>query len=99
MTRPTLRTADRRALRPDECRAIVAIAAYRIKHGRGPSWRAVGRAVGWKPPELRDRLHPLQRAGLVRFTLWEPGSLDVTPEAPTIALRRLRELRELGERL
>jgi hypothetical protein len=72
-----------------EATAVLAIAAYRVQHGRGPAWSLLFRALGWSSAEGKRRLSALERGGLVTFTP-EPGSLDVPPPAARAALRKVR---------
>jgi hypothetical protein len=82
-------------------RLLVAVGAYRVVHGIGPSWRQAARAAGWtwtetrahpqaplRSDDLAERMHSLRRAGLLVFTR-EAHSLDVTPAGSRWALATL----------
>jgi hypothetical protein len=83
---------------PEEAaRAILLIALHRRRHGVGPSWRALGRALGWPNSENYRRMRALARHG-VRWRRGVPGSLAVTPEALAAAIASARRPKEQARR-
>jgi hypothetical protein len=89
---------------------VLAAAAFRVRNGRGPSWREAGRAAGWtwtetrpypqaslRSDDLADRMHTLRRAGLIVFDR-QPHSLDVTRAGRRWALATLSRERAARRR-
>lgn len=72
-------------------RALIFVAAFRAKHGCGPTWRELAAVMGCPSyRERNDRIRALRVYGL----RWRSGverSLEVRPEALRAVLREVRE--------
>ncbi len=79
-------------------RALLFVAAFRAKHGHGPTWKELREAMHWTwrdgvgYREANQRIRGLYGAGLRWRSLVE-RSLNVEPHALAGLLRELRETR------
>jgi hypothetical protein len=77
----------------DDARALIAVEAFARKFGQGPTWRELGRLLGWPEAEAADRVRELLAVGL-RYRRDEPRSLNVTESGLERALRVARGQKE-----
>jgi hypothetical protein len=75
--------------RSEAFRALLFVAAYRARHGYGPTWRELRQAMSWGYREGNVKIRALREHGL----RWRSGverSLDVEPAARRRLLAALR---------
>jgi hypothetical protein len=80
-------------LSPEQAKALIFVAAFRRKHGQGPTWAELRQAVGWDYREAQVKIRELYDHGL-RWRTGVPRSLEVTGWGLARALKALEVMRK-----